>query len=268
MTDPDSDEGVEHLQRSARVQAEDKGLTITTQKSEDVPQYFVGDSLRLRQILTNLVTNAVKFTERGLVTIGVKCLSRDGDRARLHFSVKDTGIGIAKEKQQTIFEGFTQADGRTTRRYGGTGLGTTIAQQLVELMGGQIQLESEPGKGSTFWFTLTVKTCDGPSEITPSRTVRPTVGLRPWTVRSVMRSSTADSLAGKMCTFAARTWPAGASVSSAKGSTLSVNMSTISPGTPGMAASHAPPMRQANPRAVPTEFGKMTAPRGKWACVR
>jgi signal transduction histidine kinase/CheY-like chemotaxis protein len=122
-----------------------------------VPDALVGDPHRLRQVLGNLVSNAIKFTDRGEVVVRVeRTRLREDDRASLRFSVIDTGIGISPEKQAAIFRPFTQGDGSTTRQYGGTGLGLTICQQLVELMGGRIWVESEPGRGSTFHFVVTL----------------------------------------------------------------------------------------------------------------
>ena len=118
-----------------------------------VPDIVNGDPLRLRQILLNLVGNAIKFTERGTVTVSVDVDEDMPDGVLLHFRVTDTGIGIAKEKQALVFEAFTQADSSTTRKYGGTGLGLTITSRLVTMMGGKIWLESELGKGTTFHFT-------------------------------------------------------------------------------------------------------------------
>jgi CheY-like chemotaxis protein/anti-sigma regulatory factor (Ser/Thr protein kinase) len=113
----------------------------------------LGDALRLRQVVLNLVGNAIKFTEQGEVGIAIDLVSQTDGNPCLHFVVRDTGIGIPPEKQQIIFEAFTQADGSTTRKYGGTGLGLAISSQLVRMMGGQIWVESEPGKGSAFHFT-------------------------------------------------------------------------------------------------------------------
>jgi two-component system, sensor histidine kinase and response regulator len=117
----------------------------------------VGDPLRLRQVITNLTANAVKFTQRGKILVAANLHSHEDDRVILQFTVRDTGIGISPEKQAAIFEAFTQADGSTTRRYGGTGLGLTISRQLVEMMGGRMWVESVPGEGATFHFTTSFR---------------------------------------------------------------------------------------------------------------
>jgi PAS domain S-box-containing protein len=133
-------------------QAQAKGLAFTGDVRPGVPGAIIGDPGRLRQVLLNLVGNAVKFTERGGVAVVAERVADAGDRVAVRFTVRDTGIGIPPEKQAAIFTAFTQADGSTTRRYGGTGLGLTISQRLVELMGGRIGVESEPGVGSAFTF--------------------------------------------------------------------------------------------------------------------
>jgi PAS domain S-box-containing protein len=132
--------------------AEAKGLELIFDISPEVPDAIVGDPLRLRQVITNLVGNAIKFTEQGHVLLEVREDRRGSSDAILHFSVSDTGVGIPREKQPLIFEPFSQADGSTTRRYGGTGLGLAISSSLVTLMGGRMWLDSEPGEGSTFHF--------------------------------------------------------------------------------------------------------------------
>ena len=133
-------------------QAAAKGIEFVVSIMPEVPPAVRGDAHHLRQVLINLAGNAVKFTEHGTVTVHVSSQGETENGVRLKFSVRDTGIGIAPEAQQRIFESFTQADQTTTRRFGGTGLGTTIAKQLVELMNGRIGLESAVGLGSTFWF--------------------------------------------------------------------------------------------------------------------
>jgi PAS domain S-box-containing protein len=138
--------------KTLALRAHEKGLELNWDVVENVPERLVGDPSRLRQILVNLIGNAVKFTERGEVTVRVECESEEADNVRLHFSVMDTGIGVAQEKQATIFDAFIQADGSTARRYAGTGLGLTICRRLVEMMGGRIWLESAVGQGSVFHF--------------------------------------------------------------------------------------------------------------------
>jgi PAS domain S-box-containing protein len=139
--------------RPLQVRARQQGLDLRWQVDPEVPEELIGDPARLRQVITNLVGNAVKFTSQGWVTVEVEAVSLEPESARLQFAVRDTGIGIPAEKQLEVFEPFRQADGSTTRKYGGTGLGLTISSQLVEMMGGRIWLESQPGKGSTFYFT-------------------------------------------------------------------------------------------------------------------
>jgi TMAO reductase system sensor TorS len=143
--------------------AREKGLKLCCEIDANVPDCIVGDSVRLRQVLLNLVGNAVKFTERGSVAIKVAARESAGGGAELRFEVKDTGIGIPLEKQSTIFEAFAQADGSMTRRFGGTGLGLTISSRLISLMGGAISVESAPGHGSCFQFTIQAEPAAEPS---------------------------------------------------------------------------------------------------------
>ena len=136
------------------VKAAEKNLELTSLVPPDVPDALLGDPGRLRQIIVNLVGNAIKFTDQGEVVLAVTVEDHDAEHIHLHFVVSDTGIGIPLEKQRQIFEAFSQADTSTTRRYGGTGLGLTISMQLVKLMGGRLWVESEAGKGSAFHFDL------------------------------------------------------------------------------------------------------------------
>ena len=144
------------------LRAHQKGLELICDIDPDVPAGVVGDPTRIQQVLTNLVGNALKFTERGHVFIAVREDAHTEGSTKLHFSVTDTGIGIPREKHDAIFEAFRQADGSTTRRFGGTGLGLTISATLVRLMGGRLWVESEPGAGSTFHFTVALDVTDAP----------------------------------------------------------------------------------------------------------
>ena len=134
--------------------AQGKGLHLSCTMAANLPRLVTGDSGRLRQILTNLIGNAVKFTEQGAVGIRVHAIDSDAAAALIGFEISDTGIGIPPEKQRHVFDAFAQADGSTTRRYGGTGLGLSIARQLCEMMGGTIELSSEPGRGSSVRFSV------------------------------------------------------------------------------------------------------------------
>ncbi len=144
---------------SLGIRASQKGLELAYLVPPDVPDALIGDHGRLRQVIVNLVGNAIKFTEKGEVVVGVTVDARPDERVVLHFTVADTGIGIPAEKQKTVFEAFSQADASTTRRFGGTGLGLTISVQLVRLMGGRIWVESEVGKGTTFHFLADFGLC-------------------------------------------------------------------------------------------------------------
>jgi PAS domain S-box-containing protein len=151
--DFDLRENLEATTKTFEMPAQRKGLELVCRIRPEVPARVRGDAFRLRQVLTNLLGNALKFTERGQVALEVASDPPDQDSVTLHFAVRDTGIGIPREKQQLVFHPFSQADSSTTRRYGGTGLGLTISARLVEMMGGRIWVESEAGQGSRFHFT-------------------------------------------------------------------------------------------------------------------
>jgi len=141
--------------RPLALRAAASGLVFEAVVDDLVPDELIGDPMRIGQVLRNLVGNAIKFTNAGKVAVRVHAESMQGPRVTLNFSIADTGIGIAREMHRVIFEPFTQADGSTTRRYGGTGLGLSISAGIVELMDGKIWVDSDPGKGSTFYFTIT-----------------------------------------------------------------------------------------------------------------
>ncbi len=157
--------------KTLALRAREKGLELVCDMATDLPARLVGDPGRLRQIVLNLVGNAIKFTEQGEIVVRLSIDAQDGQRATIRVSVSDTGIGIAPEKQAHIFDAFAQEDASTTRKYGGTGLGLTISNRLVQLMGGRLWVESEPGRGSTFFFTLAlgIDTAAGPLTAGPTR---------------------------------------------------------------------------------------------------
>ncbi|HEY9840907.1 MAG TPA: response regulator, partial [Candidatus Obscuribacterales bacterium] len=151
------DHALENLSALLSLKAHDKGLELIFDLRDNVPEELVGDSLRLEQILLNLVTNAIKFTEEGSVTVAIKVQQESPEDVVLRFSVMDTGIGLSAEQQARLFQAFSQADASTTRQFGGTGLGLSISKRLTELMGGEIGVESTADRGSCFWFTARFK---------------------------------------------------------------------------------------------------------------
>lgn len=153
---------VNELIRSLQIRVKQKGLYLNCDVADEVPDVLVGDPLRLRQVLLNLLDNAVKFTTTGGISLAVTQEDCSAGKSRLHFSVTDTGIGIPASKQKSIFEAFSQADTSSTRRYGGTGLGLTISYQLALMMDGRLWVESEPGNGSTFHFTACIEVLPSP----------------------------------------------------------------------------------------------------------
>jgi len=156
-------ESLGETMKALSFRAHQKGLELVYEVQPDVPEALLGDPSRIRQILVNLVGNSIKFTERGEVLVSVERGAETGQTVDLHFAIKDTGVGIPADKQQKIFEAFSQADGSMARRYGGTGLGLTICTMLVEMMSGRIWVESEMGKGSTFHFIASLGVQDKPS---------------------------------------------------------------------------------------------------------
>jgi len=144
--------------------AHHKGLELVWHFQAEVPVWVAGDAKRLSQLLTNLVSNAVKFTDHGEVVVHVRCDEQQGEEVLIHVDIIDTGIGIAPEVQAHIFNPFTQADTSSTRKYGGTGLGLGLSKQLCQMMGGEIGVESTPGEGSTFWFTVRLSKRPSPNQ--------------------------------------------------------------------------------------------------------
>ncbi len=140
-----------------------KGLSLSSEIAPDVPRFLLGDPIRLKQVLLNLIGNAVKFTHHGQIKVRVRMEGMQDGKALLKFSVTDSGIGIPPEKQKVIFGAFSQADASTTRKFGGTGLGLAICSRVAQFMGGTVWVESETGKGSTFHFTAALETANGPS---------------------------------------------------------------------------------------------------------
>jgi PAS domain S-box-containing protein len=172
-----------------------KGLELIIDISPDVPKAFIGDPLRLGQVLINYANNAVKFTEQGEICLQIRLQQLDTDRALLHFSVRDTGIGLTEAQISKLFQSFQQADNSTTRKYGGTGLGLSICKQLVSLMGGEVGVESTLGVGSCFWFTAWLKL-----DPTPARILLPRHDLRKQRVLVVDDNQSALSVLAELLT--------------------------------------------------------------------
>lgn len=149
-------ECVDNAVSALRYLALESGILLNVEFAPNSPDYFIGDAVRLRQVILNLLGNAIKFTKNGHVVLRIYCQKMDAAVAKLTFEVEDTGIGIQQEKLQYIFDKFSQAEEATTRKFGGTGLGLSICKSLVELMGGSISVTSEVGKGSTFCFDITL----------------------------------------------------------------------------------------------------------------
>lgn len=160
---------VESIKKLLKIKAQEKGIEVRTKTSNDVPSHIVGDSTRIRQIITNLMNNAVKFTSEGYVLLEVTLKEQKNRQLELMFQVKDTGIGIKEESKNKLFREFSQAESDTTRKFGGTGLGLAISKMLAEAMKGEIGVESEYDKGSIFWFTVKVDE-DKEAEAEPTET--------------------------------------------------------------------------------------------------
>lgn len=191
--------------KSFSCQTRPKNIHFTSRLAPDLPTKIIGDPCRLRQIFTNLTGNALKFTPSGgeISLIGDLVTEVNGGKVLIRFTVHDTGIGIPADKQKAIFESFTQADISTTRKFGGTGLGTTISKQLVELMGGEIGVTSEPGKGSDFWFTILFEKHQSPAEQSKNRTFKNIENLNVLVVDS--NESTKSLLLEPLNSFGCRT---------------------------------------------------------------
>jgi PAS domain S-box-containing protein len=159
---------IEDVLESLAESAHKKGLEVIAPIYANVPHWVAGDPGRLRQVLVNLVGNAVKFTDKGEVAVSVTCVETNASATLLHFAIIDTGIGIPAEAQKKLFQAFSQVDGSTTRKYGGTGLGLAISKRLVTMMQGDIEVESTPGQGSTFWFTARFPVCTTARHVVPA----------------------------------------------------------------------------------------------------
>ena len=168
----------EHVGMISRTIAQKRGIEFKTDIASDLPQYLIGDPGRIQQILHNLTSNALKFTNRGSVTVRVEGELVDGNQCAIHFAVADTGIGISSENLMHLFQPFMQADSSTTRRYGGTGLGLSICKSLVDLMGGHISVQSAEGHGTTFSVNITLPMGDPPFPLSPLQEHDPDL-LRP-----------------------------------------------------------------------------------------
>ena len=184
------EEVMDNLANLLGLKTEDKGLELLFDTDPTIPTALIGDPLRLQQVLINLGNNAVKFTERGEIVISTRLKEADADSVMLHFHVRDTGVGMTAEQQGKLFQSFSQADSSTTRKFGGTGLGLAISKRLTELMGGEVWVESEPGKGSTFHFTARFGRQHGTAE----KRLKPTADLRGMKLLVVDDNATAREI--------------------------------------------------------------------------
>ena len=177
-TDFNLEQLVNETTKAVEFKAREKGIPLAVRINPNVPQAVLADAGRLRQVIINLLGNAVKFTSEGHIDVYVKMLERSGQTCRLRFSVSDTGIGIPEEKRQSIFESFTQAEENTFRKFGGTGLGLSISKKLIELQGGEIGVKSIEGIGSTFWFELPMEISEKKMEVAADKGVKGVKDLR------------------------------------------------------------------------------------------
>lgn len=190
LSDFDLDSLLRSVIRSFTVQTEKKKLALILEQAADLPQYLRGDPVRLRQILVNLIGNSLKFTDSGSIRINAaRMKNSDSSQLILIFSVSDTGIGIPADRQEKIFESFNSADGSLSRKYGGTGLGLTICRHLAELMGGKIWVESEEGRGSTFFFTAVFQ--PGDKSRIPGETAVPGFGTADFSLKILLAEDNA-----------------------------------------------------------------------------
>ncbi len=241
VTDFDVRETMDEAADLLAAQAHVKGLGFACRVPPGSPTQLRGDPSRIRQVLVNLIGNAIKFTDTGEVVIAVQPVAQETGAVTLRFTVRDTGIGIPPERQAAVFESFIQADGSTTRRYGGTGLGLTISRQLVELMGGRIGVESEPGRGSTFWFELTLERTAASSQ--PAAADHDGLAGLPVLVvcaRATQREIMAETLASWGCRpIEASSCEAGLSILRDSRDGDSVRLVLLDPGARGLEGGHA-----------------------------
>jgi two-component system, sensor histidine kinase and response regulator len=165
LNDFDLRDTLEATLKTLALRADDKGLELLCEIAPEIPNFVRGDGNRLRQVIVNLVGNAIKFTDAGEVRLNVESVDPVGDRNNIHFTVSDSGIGIPAEKQKLIFEPFSQADSSTTRKYGGSGLGLTISSRLAQVMGGKMWVESTVGQGTKFHFTVQFQNAQQPRQV-------------------------------------------------------------------------------------------------------
>ncbi|MBI4906303.1 MAG: hypothetical protein HY820_21895 [Acidobacteria bacterium] len=219
--------------------AQEKGLELRLEIAPNVPSHLAGDAARLRQVLVNLAGNAVKFTHTGKVEVAISGESKGPRRFRLDVRVTDTGIGIAAEKQARIFEAFVQGDPAVARRYGGTGLGLAISKNLVTLMGGDLRLASEPGKGNAFHFSLDMDVAQQSAE---SRKQRTNTGIPARTLRVLVVD---DNPVNLIVSSPPASWRAGDTMSKPPSSAAKPLLSVRNAGSRHAITNHRPHCQRA-----------------------